>query len=111
VDGVGSFDLLPVEEPYAGLKRRAFDAAGASVYEYAFEPGAEFPLHLHPEEQITIVQEGEIELTAAGETARLRAGDWSVLAPDVPHRIRAPRGARILAVVVPRRRAPVSVLE
>jgi unsaturated pyranuronate lyase len=111
MEGLGSFDGLPVEEPYPGLRRRTFDATGATVNEYTFEPGAEFPLHHHPQEQITIVEEGEIELTAADETVRLRAGEWSVLAGGVAHGIRAfEKGARILAIVVPRRVAPVSVV-
>lgn len=102
----GSFADLPVEEPYEGLRRRTFDSEEATVNEYVFEPGARFPLHRHPQEQITLIEEGEVELTVAGETARLRAGDWSVVGPDVEHGIRAgERGARILAIVVPRRSA------
>jgi quercetin dioxygenase-like cupin family protein len=101
---LGSFEALAESEPYPGLRRRTFDAAGATVNEYRFEPDATFPLHHHPEEQITLVTEGEVELTAAGETARLRAGDWSVVAGGVEHGIRAGgAGARILAIVVPRR--------
>jgi unsaturated pyranuronate lyase len=111
MEGLGSFAGLPVEEPYPGLRRRTFDAQGATVNEYTFAPGARFPLHHHPQEQITIVEEGEVELTAADETVRLGAGEWSVLAGGVAHGIRAlEHGARVLAIVVPRRVAPVSVV-
>ena len=100
----GSFSDLPVEEPYPGLRRRTFDGEGATVNEYVFEPGARFPIHRHSQEQITLIEEGEVELTVGGETALLRAGDWSVVGPDVEHGIRAgDGGARILAIVVPRR--------
>ena len=112
MEGLGSFARLPVAEPYPGLQRRAFDAAGATVNEYVFAAGAEFPLHRHAEEQVTLVEEGEIELRAGEETARLGPGDWCVTAPDVPHGIRAlGAGARVLAVIVPRRRGAVTVLE
>lgn len=100
----GSFDDLAAEEPFPGLRRRSFDSGRATVNEYAFQPGASFPLHRHPQEQITLVQQGEVELKVAGETARLKAGDWSVVGPDIEHSITAGRlGARILAIVVPRR--------
>jgi quercetin dioxygenase-like cupin family protein len=101
---LGSFDALPAEEPYPGLRRRTFDSAGASVNEYSFEAGASFPLHRHREEQITLVLDGEVEMTIAEGSTRLAAGGWSVVGPDVEHGITAgPNGARILAIVVPRR--------
>ena len=103
----GSFDALAVTEPYPGLSRRTFDSEHASVNEYRFAPGASFPLHLHPEEQLTFVLEGEIELTAGTDTVRLRAGDWSVMSGGVEHGVTAgAEGARVLAVVVPRRSSP-----
>lgn len=100
----GTFADLPVEEPYAGVRRRSFDAEGATVTEYVLDAGGRFPLHRHPEEQITVVLEGEVECTVGGERTRLRAGDWAVFAPDVEHGMQAGDDrARFLAVVVPRR--------
>jgi quercetin dioxygenase-like cupin family protein len=104
VDELGRFEQLVPDEPYPGLERRTFDAAGATVNEYRFRPGARFPVHSHPQEQITLVEEGEIELTVREEVTRLEAGAWSVVGGDVPHGIRAgEHGARIVAIVVPRR--------
>jgi quercetin dioxygenase-like cupin family protein len=104
---IGTFDELPVDEPYPGLQRRAFDSAGATVTEYRFEPGARFPLHRHPQEQITLIAEGDVEMTIEGTVSRLGAGAWSVVGPEVEHGITAgPEGARILAIVVPRRSGP-----
>jgi quercetin dioxygenase-like cupin family protein len=102
----GRFADLAADEPYPGLERRAFDAVGATVNEYRFQPGARFPVHAHPQEQITLVEEGEVEMTIGDEVEVLAAGDWSVVGPDVPHGIRArDGGARIVAIVVPRRAA------
>ncbi len=104
---IGTFDELPVDEPYPGLRRRAFDSAGATVTEYRFEPGARFPLHRHPQEQITLIAEGDVEMTTEGKVSRLGTGAWSVVGPDVEHGITAgSEGARILAIVVPRRSGP-----
>ena len=103
---LGSFDSLEVEEPYPGLRRRTFDSDGATVNEYTFAPGASFPLHRHPQEQITLVLEGEVTMTVESSSTELAARAWSVVGPDVVHGITAgAEGARILAVVVPRRRA------
>jgi quercetin dioxygenase-like cupin family protein len=107
---IGSFDALPHDKPYPGLERRAFDSAGATVTEYRFEAGAAFPLHRHPQEQITLIAEGEVEMTIDGRASQLRAGDWSVVAPEVEHGITAgPEGARIIAIVVPRRAGPDAI--
>jgi quercetin dioxygenase-like cupin family protein len=102
----GSLAALPAEQPYPGNRRRTFSSSQATVAEYTFEPGARFPRHHHAQEQITLVQEGQIELTAAGRTAALGPGQWAVTAAGVEHGVRAgDRGARFLAILVPRRGA------
>jgi quercetin dioxygenase-like cupin family protein len=103
---LGRFAELATDEPYPGLERRTFDAIGATVNEYRFQPGARFPVHTHPQEQITLVEEGEVEMTIGDEVEVIAAGGWSVVGPEVPHGIRArDAGARILAIIVPRRSA------
>lgn len=103
---VGSFAALAEEEPFAGVRRRSFDADGATVTEYRFEPGATFPGHSHAQEQITMVAEGAVSMTIEGEVSELGPGGWSVVGPGVDHGITAgAEGARFLAVVVPRRGA------
>ncbi len=104
---LGTFEGLPVSEPFVGLRRRTFDAAGSTVNEYSFEPGASFPIHRHPEEQVTLILEGSVELTAEGATTQLGPGSWSIVDGDVEHGITAgPDGARIVAIVTPRRARP-----
>jgi quercetin dioxygenase-like cupin family protein len=105
--GVGSFDSLPSDEPFPGVRRNAFSTGRATVTRYSFEPRASFPLHSHPQEQVTLVESGVVEMTIAGETHRLMAGEWSVISADVEHGITAgPSGARIVAVISPPRGAP-----
>jgi quercetin dioxygenase-like cupin family protein len=100
----GTLAELPVSEPYEGLRRRTIDAERSTVNEYTFEPGAQFPVHRHPQEQVTLILEGTVELTVEGETATLEAGAWSVVGGDVEHGITAgPGGARIVAILSPRR--------
>jgi len=95
-------------EPAAG----AYDPSGASIvniddyprYEIAegvvfcpvfgrnlslnfvvFPPHSGFPTHAHPEEQISIVREGEMEITVGDITKRVAPGDVIVFPSDVPH--------------------------
>ncbi|MDQ6817465.1 MAG: cupin domain-containing protein [Actinomycetota bacterium] len=103
----GSFDQLPADELYAGVLRRTFSSSRATVTLYSFEAGAEFPRHRHPQEQITVVEAGEAEITIGDRTESLSAGGWAIVEPEVEHGLRAgPAGARVLAVVVPRRDHP-----
>jgi quercetin dioxygenase-like cupin family protein len=100
----GGFDGLPEEEVYEGVRRRGFSTERATVTRYAFAPGARFPLHRHPSEQVTLVESGAVEFTAGDETMKLDAGAWSVVGPGVEHGVRAgSEGAVIVAVVMPPR--------
>ena len=93
-----------VDSPYPGIRRRTFDTTQATVVEYRFEPGATFPLHSHPHEQITIIREGSVELTISGQVTKLDAGEWSAIPGHEEHGVTAgDDGASFLAILVPRR--------
>lgn len=51
----------------------------------AFPPDSGFPTHAHSEEQISIVREGEMEITVGEITRRVVPGDVIVFPSDVPH--------------------------
>ena len=50
-----------------------------------FAPHTEAPMHVHEEEQIVIVVEGEFDFTLDGDTRTMRPGDVAVIPPWVPH--------------------------
>jgi quercetin dioxygenase-like cupin family protein len=109
VTDFGSFEQIGAETPYAGIARRVLKTSKATVQEYRFDAGASFPIHHHPQEQFTLVLEGEISFGADGERRELTAGEWSVVPGDVPHGVTAgPAGARFLAVLVPPRTEPLT---
>jgi quercetin dioxygenase-like cupin family protein len=102
----GSFDELEADEVYDGVTRRTFSSEQTTIMTYSFAPGARFPVHRHPQEQVTLVQSGEIEMTIGERTESLSAGDWMIAAPEVEHGITAGNeGASIIAIVAPRREA------
>jgi quercetin dioxygenase-like cupin family protein len=105
VTNFGSFEELGGDSPYPGIARRVLTTSKATVQEYSFAPGATYPLHHHPQEQITLVLDGELTFNAGGDSQELSAGAWSVVPGDVPHGITAgPVGARFLAILVPPRK-------
>lgn len=104
----GSFDEIAAEIPYDGIDRRVLTTSKATVQEYRFEPGASFPIHNHPQEQITVVIEGDVSFNADGDSRTLSAGEWSVVPGDVAHGVTAgPAGARFIAILVPPRKEPL----
>jgi quercetin dioxygenase-like cupin family protein len=50
-----------------------------------FEEHTEAPEHVHEEEQIVVVVDGEFEFNLDGEVRTMRAGDVAVIPPWVPH--------------------------
>jgi len=50
-----------------------------------FAPGTEAPTHVHEEEQVVVVVDGEFEFWIDGESRTLRRGDIAVVPPWVSH--------------------------
>lgn len=50
-----------------------------------FAPHTEAPLHVHEEEQIVIVLDGEFEFDLDGDVRTMRPGDVAVIPAWVPH--------------------------
>ena len=85
-----SWASVPATEVYPGIARQVVNGQRQSLVRYVYQPGAVFPEHHHPEEQITLVQTGRIEFTIAGESITLGAGEAAVIPPGTPH------GARVI---------------
>ena len=81
---------VPAETVYPGITRQVVQGARQTLVRYVYQPGAVFPRHQHPQEQITAVLSGAIEFEVAGERHRLGAGEVAVIPGDTPH------GARVL---------------
>ena len=84
-------------EYFCDLENRASKEAAPGVHIRTFwqnemllssvdlEPGAVVPMHSHPHEQCGVVIWGEMDLTIAGETRHLKAGDCYIIPGDVEH--------------------------
>lgn len=96
----GDVGSLETTEPHPGVRLRLLSSSDCHVREYTFSPSSTFPLHRHPEEQITLVLEGSVEMTVDGAVSQLPAGAWAIVESNVEHGVSAgPDGARLLVVV------------
>jgi quercetin dioxygenase-like cupin family protein len=79
VDAITAVEFLP------GLGFRPVLGQRAMTNFVSFEPGAEAPRHVHEEEQIVIVLDGEFTFDLDGDVRVMRKGDVAVVPAWVPH--------------------------
>jgi len=96
-----SFDDLDRSEEVPGYLGAFVHGENMTVTNWSVEAGATFPEHAHPHEQISIVVEGEFELTLDGETEVLEPGRIAVIPPETPHSGRAVTECEIIDVFSP----------
>jgi quercetin dioxygenase-like cupin family protein len=73
------------EAPAPGILRERLRRDGYSVFEWSDAPGTVYGPHSHSEDQSHWIISGALELTVAGETYTLRAGDRDFLPADTTH--------------------------
>jgi quercetin dioxygenase-like cupin family protein len=84
VNAISSIELVP------GLIFRPVLGERTMLNFVSFAPHTEAPMHVHEEEQIVLVIEGEFEFNVDGDVRTMRAGDVAVIPSWVRH------GARTL---------------
>ncbi len=100
VDDVESIEFV------AGLGFQPILGEGTLVNFVTFATGTEAPMHVHVEEQFTIVLEGEMEFELDGDVRTMRPGDVAVIPPWVPHGARTKDSTcREIDVFTPPRRS------
>lgn len=80
-----NWDDVPLETVLPGITRAIVHGARQSLVRYRYEPGAVFPEHSHPQEQVTAVLSGRIAFEISGERRVLGPGDVAVIPGGVPH--------------------------
>ena len=79
VDDISPAEFLP------GLGFRPVLGQRAMANFVSFEPGTEAPRHVHEEEQIVIVLDGEFTFDLDGDVRVMKPGDVAVIPAWVPH--------------------------
>jgi quercetin dioxygenase-like cupin family protein len=96
-------DELPVKEIFPGLRARLIHSDRVTHSWVDVAPGATFPEHQHPHEQIVSVLSGELELIVDGTTHRLTPGVVFVIPPNARHAGGSRTGCRVLDAFAPAR--------
>ena len=98
----GTWNGVELHEFVPGVNIHAAGGEQVLVCRVNYEAGFGVDAHAHEHtEQVMIVTEGELELTVAGETRRLRAGDWAVINRGVEHSVRTVTGAQFFEALSP----------
>jgi len=81
------WETLRAKDLPGGVQRKVFSTDHIMVVQYIYEPGAVFPKHQHPQEQIVIVDKGELEFWIKEEKNKyhLRPGSVLAIPGDIPH--------------------------
>ena len=114
--GEGRFVKVEEIEPLRfkdGLSFRPVLGDNVLVNHVSYEPNVEAPAHVHVEEQIVIVLEGELRFWIAGlEPRTMRPGDMAVIPSWVEHgAVSGPEGCRQLDVFQPPRMQLLAALK
>lgn len=80
-----AWGAIPAEQVFDGITRQVIDGERQTLVRYVYAPGSAFPVHAHPEEQITAVLRGRIVFTVDGARVELGPGQVAVIPPSVPH--------------------------
>jgi quercetin dioxygenase-like cupin family protein len=94
-------ERLPVREIFPGLRARLIHSDRVTHSWVDVAPGATFPEHHHPHEQIVSVLAGELELVVDGVSHLLTPGVVFVIPPNVKHRGGSVTGARVMDAFAP----------
>lgn len=84
---------VPAEAIYPGISRQVVQGQRQTLVRYIYEPGAVFPLHSHPQEQVTLILSGQIEFEVAEGRFTYGPGDVVIIPENAPH------GARVVGGV------------
>jgi quercetin dioxygenase-like cupin family protein len=91
-----SWSEIPAEQVLPGIRRQVHHGQEQSVIRYVYDASSIFPVHMHPEEQMTMVLRGrivfQVDDPASGPPREIELGPGQIvmLPGNVPH------GARVI---------------
>ncbi|MGO9317935.1 MAG: cupin domain-containing protein [Terracidiphilus sp.] len=101
-DGVVKSDDSSMSRPEPGLRRQVMSySKEIMLVRHKMEPGWAGAAHSHPHEQVVFVVSGAIQLTIAGVTHALSAGDSILVAGGILHQACTDRASEVLDVFTP----------
>jgi len=102
LDRPGPLAELVSVQPGAVVSRTVMKGPSGSVTLFAFAAGEGLSEHATPHEALVVVLDGEAEVSVAGETHLVSAGQAARLPASVPHALRARSDVRMMLVMLRR---------
>lgn len=98
------FPNVPIIDLVPGIKAHIVSAEKITLSFAIGEPNAQLPPHRHPNEQMLIALDGEMDLTIEGKQYHLESGDVAVLPLNTEHGgYISDKGCRVIDVFSPPR--------
>jgi quercetin dioxygenase-like cupin family protein len=90
---LGSWRDLEAQDAQNYLDSQVIATDRITVVRCVYRDGSDFPEHFHPQEQITIVEDGTLQFTIAGESIEVHRGQMITINPQVRHATRVTAGS------------------
>ncbi len=87
---------------YPGVRLHAIGGERVLLCRVTYAPGTDVALHTHEaSEQLMVIIDGSVEVTIAGETRKLEAGDACVINRGIEHELHSTEGATFFEALSP----------
>lgn len=95
---LGSWSSLQAEDAQRALSQRVISTQRLVVIRCHYPAGARFPQHSHPQEQITIVEDGKLEFIIDEKHILVSKGEMISVCSRVPHETAVSSGEGAVAL-------------
>jgi quercetin dioxygenase-like cupin family protein len=96
---VSSWKEIEPSNAIVYVEQRVMTTERVSIVRCVYRSGSDFPEHFHPQEQVTIIEEGSLELQIAGSTVTVGQGQMISIEPFVRHATKVAEGyERVIAL-------------
>ena len=80
-----NWSACPVERIADGIERQTLSGNRLMICRLSFAPGVVTPVHSHPHEQMTLVEQGRVRFRVAGTDHLAAAGDVLIFPSGIEH--------------------------
>jgi quercetin dioxygenase-like cupin family protein len=86
-----------------GWRGRTFHSPSMTFVHWDFDAGADIHEHVHPQEEVWEVIEGELQVTVDGAAQVARPGVVAIVPPNTPHSVVALTDGKAIVIDYPLR--------
>jgi quercetin dioxygenase-like cupin family protein len=97
---IDTHELTTVER-LPGWRGRYFDSPSMTFAHYDFDAGASIHEHLHAQEEVWEIVEGELEITIGGVARRAGPGFAGIVPSNTLHSVKAISSGKVIVVDYP----------